>query len=157
MCSYTQLLYSQINQQHGSHYHDKPTERRIEVYNAQKNRCSREGVHPVQPVPVEVLFIHYWPTLCIHLNILVYRPVLLGGYIWHCCRLICRSMFWICSLGNCRSRWLSAGSHLGWNSSLAKNLNINLVCQKTRTTITKPVFFATVPDVIHVKTNCIFP
>lgn len=112
-CSCTPLLYSQINQQHGSHYHDKSTEGRIEVYNAQKNRCSGEGVHPVQPVPVEVLLVHYRAALRIHLNIWVHRSVFLDGYVWRCCRLMCRSMFRVYSLGNCRCRWLSAGSYLG--------------------------------------------
>lgn len=63
------MFNSQVEHQHGHHHHDEAAEGGVEVDDAEEDPGSGERVHPVQPVPVQVLLIQDLASLGVHLHL----------------------------------------------------------------------------------------
>lgn len=63
--------HSQVEHQHGHHHHDEAAEGRVEVNYAEQDGGARERVHPVQPVPVQLLLVQDLPALGVQLDLQV--------------------------------------------------------------------------------------
>lgn len=64
-------VHSQVKHQHGYHHHDKAAEGRVEIDDAEQDHGTENGVHPVQPVPIQLVFVQDLSSLGVHLDILV--------------------------------------------------------------------------------------
>lgn len=60
--------HSQVEHEHGHHHHDEAAEGRIEVHDTEEDGGAWERVHPVQPIPVQLLLVQDLPSLGVHLD-----------------------------------------------------------------------------------------